>query len=693
MAESVPVAVIARQALTAGDARRARRLLSGTAAAAAVETRAELLRVRAQIALSGAADAEDFRAIATEALALVDDAPISAALSLADAASLALYQHEPLEARALLGRARALADADTEAQIYVNLVAGLAEAFAGDTEAAVALLEPMIEPVARTGEAGDWLQVVRATVVALGALEQFEACNRVTQRAVHAARAVNATGYLPLLLALRSNAAYLVDDHTTALLAAVEAIDLAQLTEQPAVVAFGSCCAGLVEAARGHREAVTRHLERARDLIPPTGMHVLTPMADLAVGLLGLTTGDHAGAVAAYRRVQEQTSGPGNRSGVLQWRADQIEALWRAGRDDEARERLAAFDDELQSCRLPRSTLLAARCHAILDVDGWGAQFATALGDTEATLPAFESGRTQLLWAERLLGVGRADEAVARAAKARQLFQECGVTAWARMAERLAQPASSNRQRPALAVQRIRTLGDFQIEREGRPVAVKHGVPLQALKVVLAFGGRAPVEQLADTLWPGVARDEGRSRLRNVIARSRSQFGPVLRRDGELIVVDPAVEVDAAVFERQALAALALMCGAPGARPAVHAAVGTYGGEFLPLDRYLQPAASPRERLRRLHLALLDRLVDECVACTEPMEAVEWLERGMAVDEFDDARPLRAAQLLVQTGRYAAAADMLLRARRIAADLDVPISPAVIELESRLHHDQSAGHC
>ncbi|HVA61745.1 MAG TPA: bacterial transcriptional activator domain-containing protein [Mycobacteriales bacterium] len=682
MSQAHRAATLARQALAAGDLARADHLLTDTSGTDAV-ARAGLLRVRAQLALSGSGNAlVQCRAISAEATELAAECPLPAALSLADAASLALCGHEPQLALTLLSRAGELAADEPEATRYVSLVHALVQAFLGNADGALATLKPILEPVERAEAIGDWLQHVRATALTLGVLERYDLCQQLTRRAVTAARDVGSTGFLPLLLNLQSNAAFLAGDHATALLAALEAQDLAEATGQAAMVAFGSCCAALVEAVRGHDASVKRHLARARAGIPDTGMEVLVTMSDVAEGLLGLSTEDVEGSVAAYQRVEERLARIGNRSSVLQWRADQIEALWRADRRHEAGVRLAAFDEQLRQSPLPWSSRLAAKCHGLLDAEGWTAQFEAAVAAHPPVLPAFERGRAYLLWAERLNAQGRAGEAATRAAEAGKCFDDCGAVIWSRRARQICDGRAAGLTPQSGVALRVRTLGDFALEQHGRPLPIKHGVPAQALKLFVAFGGQIHLEQLAEALWPGVPADEGRARLRNVVARIRSQLGPVLRRDADVLVLD--ADTDVREFERLAQMALTAARGDPSATERAVEALRLYCGEFLPADRYNPAMVATRERLHRIFLALLDRLADESAHRGDPVEAVRWLERGIAAERYDDTRHLRAADLLLASGHHPAAVEMLNRARQVAVELDVSPSPRLLEMECRL---------
>jgi DNA-binding SARP family transcriptional activator len=93
-------------------------------------------------------------------------------------------------------------------------------------------------------------------------------------------------------------------------------------------------------------------------------------------------------------------------------------------------------------------------------------------------------------------------------------------------------------------------LGGFSLANgTGQPVTPR-GLPGKAARVLAAAGVPLHVEQLAEALWEdAVAADRSRARLRNIIARTRVDERPAIKRDGDIVFLDPDITVDAVQFE------------------------------------------------------------------------------------------------------------------------------------------------
>jgi len=121
---------------------------------------------------------------------------------------------------------------------------------------------------------------------------------------------------------------------------------------------------------------------------------------------------------------------------VIQWAPDLIEALVRAGRDDEATELLASFEQTAETSMSTWALGTAARCHGLLDTgDDFEVGFSRALELQEASQAPFELARTELCLGERLRRARRRKEArdVLRAAIER--FERLGAVPWAERAK------------------------------------------------------------------------------------------------------------------------------------------------------------------------------------------------------------------------------------------------------------------
>jgi DNA-binding SARP family transcriptional activator len=226
----------------------------------------------------------------------------------------------------------------------------------------------------------------------------------------------------------------------------------------------------------------------------------------------------------------------------------------------------------------------------------------------------------------------------------------------------------------AAATVTIHLLGRFEVLRAGRSVTVPPGRPAAALKM-LAIRGRMPTDELVELLWPDGDPVAGRARLRNVLSRVRSAAGDVLVREEETVALSSGVSVDAGAFETEARQALALV--RDDRRQAVtvaRAALARYQGPLAADDPYEDWAAAPRERLRALHLDLLDLLATEAEREEQPDEAVRLLMAAIDEQPYDEDRYRRAARLLLSQGRVGSARAIRARAERMLSQIGISLS-------------------
>lgn len=229
----------------------------------------------------------------------------------------------------------------------------------------------------------------------------------------------------------------------------------------------------------------------------------------------------------------------------------------------------------------------------------------------------------------------------------------------------------------------IRMLGTFGVSLADGSRADVPATRGDVLKYV-AVRGRAHIEEVVDVVWPGLDAPTGRRRLRNVLARVRAACGPIVERDGDALFLVPDVLVDVHRFETHAIQA---MKGGPRDENAVAlagSAVALYRGDLLPGDPYVDWTASPRERLRRRYLGLLDLLAAAAFERGRIDEALLLLEQGIEIEHYDEDRYLRAAAMLLAAQRRGAAAMMLRRARTMLDELGISPSRRFLEVESRL---------
>ena len=231
----------------------------------------------------------------------------------------------------------------------------------------------------------------------------------------------------------------------------------------------------------------------------------------------------------------------------------------------------------------------------------------------------------------------------------------------------------------------ISALGGFEVWHGSRRAHLEPQVARLVQLLVVERTG-LHVEQVIEVLWPEVAVERGRRRLRNVLSRLHRAAGPLVVRRGDLLAIGDGVGLDVGRFEADATQAIAALRESPveRARREAVAAVAAYRGDLLPDALYEPWSASARERLRRLRLSLLDTWAQRELAEGNAHEAERCLQAAISADPVDEDRYLRLAELLAGQDRPAAALDVLTRARAVAADLGVPVSARLTHLEQQV---------
>jgi DNA-binding SARP family transcriptional activator len=245
-------------------------------------------------------------------------------------------------------------------------------------------------------------------------------------------------------------------------------------------------------------------------------------------------------------------------------------------------------------------------------------------------------------------------------------------------------PAALALQAAALPVA-LSVLGRFELTHGGRPVSLGTGQSAQLLKLVAVSGGRIHAEQAIEVLWPDVAPDAGRNRLRTVLGRLREVAPDVIAREGDLLALGPDVRLDLGEFRRDASHALSLgVAGGNGAVALARSAIARYPGDLLPHDLYEDWADAPREDARRTVLDLLDLCAAAAAQRGDLDEARRMVERTIELAPYDDDRYLKVASILHEQGRRGAALSVLRRARSTLAELGVPLPAELEEFEETL---------
>jgi DNA-binding SARP family transcriptional activator len=294
------------------------------------------------------------------------------------------------------------------------------------------------------------------------------------------------------------------------------------------------------------------------------------------------------------------------------------------------------------------------------------------------------------------LGVGKAELALAEislpaeagrlAEQALRRFQQFG----ARRAASAATALLESLERIEPSAIEFRTLGGFEVLRDGRSVPVaewRSRKARDALKVLIAARGRRLArEALMETLWP--EEDPGRSAPRLSVALStiRSVLDPgkehaadhYLRTDrGSVWLALDHLSVDLETFHANARRGqeLAEKGGADDAWAALQAAEADYHGEFLGEDPYEDWAVPAREAARNAYQQSLRTLADLALGRSDPDMAAGYLRRQLEHDPYDEPVHLKLVAALAAAGHHGEARRAYQRYATRMEELNVEAAP------------------
>ena len=224
---------------------------------------------------------------------------------------------------------------------------------------------------------------------------------------------------------------------------------------------------------------------------------------------------------------------------------------------------------------------------------------------------------------------------------------------------------------------RVRTLGAFGVECDGRPLRFSGKAqrkPLALLMALIALGGQAvPASRLAEALWPDADGDAARSALGTTLFRLRHllECEDTLRLEEGKLSLDPQrVWVDVWALERWA----ALAASGDAARLRAQL-LQLYGGHFLEREDEVPWMLAPRERWRGLFLQAV-RTLGERAERAQDWAAAECIyRRGIAADGLAEVLYRRLMLCYRQLGRNAEALETYRRCRE-ALSISLGLAPS-----------------
>ena len=221
---------------------------------------------------------------------------------------------------------------------------------------------------------------------------------------------------------------------------------------------------------------------------------------------------------------------------------------------------------------------------------------------------------------------------------------------------------------------KIYTLGQFRIERDGKPLLISGkvpGKPLDMLKVLIAYGGgEVRAERIAEALWPDADGDAAYQSYETTLHRLRKMIGydsAIVRQEG-CITLDPRYcWTDVWAFEQmiedgetkgQRTASAGVLRG-------TEKAVGMYKDHFLAGDGEKQWLMPMRERLRSKFLRATAKVGRAYEESGQWDKAVECYLKALEADSLAEEFYQRLMTCYHRLGRKAEALAVYNRCRDI----------------------------
>src|SRR3954470_17950884 len=192
-------------------------------------------------------------------------------------------------------------------------------------------------------------------------------------------------------------------------------------------------------------------------------------------------------------------------------------------------------------------------------------------------------------------------------------------------------------------------------------------------------------DKATELLWPDRASEAAANNFHQALYVARRALETAgadaskalpLRDDMLALYPDGHAEIDIDAFEEAAAKARE-----SGELRDYRHAIGLYGGELLPEDRFEAWAASRRDALNETHLALLLELADLLTSVGDSAQAIEVLEQAVVLDPLHEAAQRALMQLFADAGRRQGALAQYHRLRAaLKRELEADPDPQTTEL-------------
>ena len=310
------------------------------------------------------------------------------------------------------------------------IVLGTALTFTGDPSSGRAHL-------LRAAEFSDQLQADPQMRAYLGAgfrlVGEHDRARDILLQLISNARSHGQFGLLPYALVRLADVDLDRGQWSAARASLEEAISLAREMGRAADLGLALGSLGSLDGAQGRAVDCHRRAGEALALAQRLGAGSRLDRAIPGLGLLALGRGELDSAIEYYAQMRKTQSEQGwSDAAVLPHRTrGLVEALVGAGRNAEAEDVVAIFEQEVRQAKRPSALAALACCRGLLarpeDVDGF---FGESLACGTEGIGPFEHARTLLGYGRRLRAIGRAGDAVPHLNDAFTAFTQLGAEPW-----------------------------------------------------------------------------------------------------------------------------------------------------------------------------------------------------------------------------------------------------------------------
>lgn len=211
-----------------------------------------------------------------------------------------------------------------------------------------------------------------------------------------------------------------------------EAMRLARETDQGVELAMSLAGMACLESRQGRVTACREHADEALQRCRARSLHFGELWCLLALGDLALAQGAAAEAAGLFDQLLERLAELEIADPDLSPAAEQVDALVRLGRTEEAAVLAERFAASATAKGLPWGLARAHRALGLCaDEDGYVARFEAALDHHARTRDTFETARTRLAYGSRLRRSGRRVDARPVLRGALAAFDSLGADLWA----------------------------------------------------------------------------------------------------------------------------------------------------------------------------------------------------------------------------------------------------------------------